>query len=56
MTSMGWLWHNLTLNWNDKYDYDIITILNQNGKYGMIMGWQYEMGLGKGSIPHWIGD
>jgi hypothetical protein len=34
--------------------YDIIKVLNQNDKYGIIMTiWG---GLGKGSIPHGIED
>ncbi len=45
-----------TLNQNDKYGYDIIIILHQNGEYGMTMEWQYEMGLGKGSVSYRIGD
>ena len=34
--------------------YDIIKVLNQNDKYGMIMTIWDE--VGKGSIPHGIGD
>ena len=54
MISIEWLWHNWTLNQNDKYDYGIIKVLNQNESMEWLwndnMRWiywkgQYLMGL-----------